>query len=289
MFATEVWAATHRGHRKEVNEDGIQVFGFLSQAADSGVVTFRGSTSEVGPVVTVADGVSRSGSGRIASRLALESLASDIHLLLEDEEAAFRAADLVLRDAMERDEGLAGMATTLCTLIAGHDQFAVVSVGDSECLRWQQDGYLARLSALDAVPKELGERSNVLTQVVGGAADRAALPLKPDIHRAELRHGDVFLICTDGLTDLVPAGRLEQRLQSGQLPMDITKGLLEDALNAGGKDNISLALVRFRDPTRRKLKQSPANAIGEETPDLQPSKLGRSWNLKKAVTRARKD
>lgn len=243
MFEIDVWAYTHRGNRKEHNEDALQVFGFTSQSEDSGPVHFHGSTTAANLVVALADGVSNPAGGAIASRLAVDALHNLQGPLFDDEVATFRAVDERIRQDMKDGEN-SGMATTLIALLAAEDHLAVVSVGDSECHRWNQGSYLTRVNVSDAIPANELENSSQITQAMGGSADRETRPLEPHVFDTTVEEGDVFLLCSDGLTRDLSATQIERRLH-GIDGRAIVEALVQDALDAGGGDNISVALVAF--------------------------------------------
>lgn len=248
MFEVNVFAYTHKGHRKARNEDTLQVFGFSSQSPDSGVVHFTGSTDREHTVVAIADGVSKPAHGDVASRLAVDALCRGKDQLFEDERGMFVSIDEHLREEAGRDESLQGMATTLVALLAAEDQLAVISVGDSECHFWRSESYLTRVTTSDSAPAAIGEQTSAITQALGGSVDRSEFPLDPHVYRTSINNGDVFLVCSDGLTSYVSARDIERRLLEFPDRPTVVEALVSDALDSGGRDNISVALVEFRRP-----------------------------------------
>jgi protein phosphatase len=216
-------------------------------------------------IAVVADGMGGHPAGADASALAVSAFAdtfgsgprewSSEQLGETMAEGIERAHDRI-RQAADDDESLEGMGTTLTALAFGPDGGLVVGhVGDSRAYRYRDD-VLELLThdqtwVADAIASgRLSPRaasahplSHVLTQAVG-----VDLSPTPDVTRHEARNGDVYLLCSDGLTgpvsdelihqvlaDTVPDGRLDEAAPR----------LIEAALAAGGPDNITAVLVRF--------------------------------------------
>lgn len=226
----------------------------------------------------VADGMGGHPAGADASRMAVDRFMRHIEAsgdILTSSQAwgehmveAVTAAHGCLLDEGERAPERAGMGTTLTTMqldpVTGHG--VLVHVGDSRAYR-MRNGTLARLSndhtwvqeKVDAGVLNSGDAhghplAHVLTRVLGGIPS----PPVPQVKALEAQPGDLYLLCTDGLTGHLTDDDL-RRLLAGAATTDDRQGLdtLADALvqaanDLGGSDNITVVVVRVRSaaPTR---------------------------------------
>jgi protein phosphatase len=165
---------------------------------------------------------------------------------------AFRLANRRLTTAMEGDDRLRGMATTAAAVLFGKEAPVVAHVGDSRIYLWR-DGYLHQITQDHSWVGEqvragvLSERDarrhpwrNVVTRALAGGTD-------PDVDVAEIdvRAGDRVLLCSDGLSGVVTPERFEAILNKHDT-LDGTCQMLIDAANeAGGPDNITVAILQL--------------------------------------------
>jgi len=245
-------AASDPGLRRKDNEDAFS------------------ARQELGLYI-VADGMGGHVAGEVASRLAvevIESFVRDTHdadanqtwpfpydpaLSLDGNrlKAAFRLANRRLAKAMETDESLKGMATTAAAVLADKGTPVVAHVGDSrvylfrggELRQVTQDHSWVNEQVRAGVMSDADARRhpwrNVVTRALSGGDD-------PDVDVIEvaLEGGDRLLICSDGLSGVVPRERLEQIIAAHD-DLDATCRALIDAANeAGGPDNITVAMLR---------------------------------------------
>ena len=241
----DMHAATHKGLVRQRNEDSW----------------WFDTTSGI---AVVADGMGGHPAGADASALAVGAFADafgdggheeSFEELGETMAEAVGQAHESIRDAVDDDESLDGMGTTLTALAFGSEGGLVVGhVGDSRAYRFRSDAleqltedhtWVADAIASGQLSPDVATShplSHVLSQAVG-----VDLPPTPDVTQHEVQSGDVYLLCSDGLTgpvsddlirqilsDTVPNGRLE----------DAPPRLIEAALAAGGPDNITTVLVR---------------------------------------------
>jgi len=192
-------------------------------------------------VVAVADGLGGHPGGEVASALVARRLAQ-IGPFLDTEEGvreALSACDREVHAAAAREPALTAMGTTVAGVVVMPDQVLAFNVGDSRVYAAGPGGVRQlstddRLSGDDLSP-------GIVTQALGGIDVLAALG--PHLSTSPLREDTGYLICTDGLTDSVPDGVLNQTLdqhQDGQAVFALWKAAME----AGGPDNITIALVR---------------------------------------------
>jgi PPM family protein phosphatase len=242
--AVAVTCLSHEGLVREHNEDSL-VVGPWTLAA---TVTESPQTL-VFPlgtplVVAVADGLGGHPGGEVASAIAVAELARAGPGL--DSEPALRAAveaaNRAVYGAADRDRALAAMGTTVAGVVVTAEQVRVFNVGDSRVYGLGPDG-LARLSVDDSPPLAPGQRTTVIvTQTLGGHP--RYLPVDAHVRTVPVPTDGCFLVCSDGLSDLVEEERLGRLLaehQDGRAAFELWRAAIE----AGGHDNITLALLRF--------------------------------------------
>jgi serine/threonine protein phosphatase PrpC len=232
----EVTAFTHQGRVRDGNEDSITVAGWVSDVAMSGLRRSRHELTE--PVLcAVADGMGGHAAGEIASRYAIKRLAAEP---CADSEAGAVACVLAainaeLYQTMTADRSFRGMGTTVAGLLLSTARVLWFNVGDSRVYRYR-DGSLQQLST-DHVPP--GARSSIITQSLGGAL--AFTAIEPDIGADDLAVPSRWLVCSDGLTDMVSDADITRCLEDHD--EEAARKLFEAAMVAGGVDNISIILA----------------------------------------------
>ena len=219
----------------------------------------------------VCDGVGGHAGGEAASRSAVEAIAGyvthsmqcffepdsgDEQKLLESlREAAERSHELIGARAKESGDRK-GMATTLTMFIAVWPTLYLLQVGDSRCYRYRE-GSLQLLTRDQTMAQDLLDSgvltpeqaarspyANVLSSSLGGAS------WMPEVSRADLQLGDLLLLCTDGLTKHVSHEQILRRLQELTSSEQAARALLQDALDAGGTDNVTVLVLRSVIPNR---------------------------------------
>jgi protein phosphatase len=213
----------------------------------------------------VADGMGGHAAGELASALVVEQA---IRHVLETAKWFFRLDDpdenvrlRLLRESLERadrnlieagqnDPALAGMGTTLTAVsILGADVF-VVHVGDSRVYLFC-DGKLEQLTRDHTLAQEMADRGllaaeevrthrlrHVLTNVLGCKAG-----VRGEIVKLRLADGDRLLLCTDGLTEMVPDGQIAELLVQCPDPREACGALVDRALSQGGTDNVTVIVA----------------------------------------------
>ncbi|MEV6734673.1 MULTISPECIES: protein phosphatase 2C domain-containing protein [unclassified Streptomyces] len=244
MTYIAVSALSHAGLVRDHNEDSLVVGPWTLCAG----VT-RNPQTLVFPtgsplVVAVADGIGGQPAGEVASALVARQLAMLGPSL--DSEGAVREALVLCNQAVyaaaDSDPQLATMGTTVAGAVVLEDSLISFNVGDSRVFDATAEE-LRQLSVDDNPPLEPGQRTtSLLTQALGGARRRSAIT--PHVSTEPLSAGDRFLVCSDGLTDPVPPEELDELLRvhdDGKAAFELWKA----AIDAGGPDNITLALVRI--------------------------------------------
>jgi PPM family protein phosphatase len=150
-----------------------------------------------------------------------------------------------------RNPRLSGMGTTLVGLLARGDELLVMNVGDSRCYRLRR-GVLEQLTLDHSLVEEqvrLGRMTpsealrsplrNVITRALG-----TQTCITPDFFPLEAEDGDLYLLCSDGLTRELSDGQIEGLLNQDKPLDEVCAALVEGANRSGGQDNITCVLVR---------------------------------------------
>jgi serine/threonine protein phosphatase PrpC len=214
----------------------------------------------------VADGVGGGEGGEEASRVAIEAIAtyatgamntadpSQHDRLLEDlQRAALESHEQVLAKGRARPE-LAGLATTLTLGFSVWPSLFVLHLGDSRAYLLRE-GRLHRLTRDQTLAEDLVDNGVLPAEKVGSSPFAHVLSsaigsnARPVVARYDSAPEDVVLLCTDGLTRHVPDERIRERLLAMTSAEQAARALLDDALEAGGHDNVTLVLGRARPGT----------------------------------------
>jgi protein phosphatase len=154
----------------------------------------------------------------------------------------------VLRQKIEADPQLAGMGTTLVALLRSGTAAVLANVGDSRAYLLRNSGTVqitedhtyGHLVADAASVPNLPER---LSRWLDGRADGRS----PDLTTWDLRPGDRFMLCSDGLSSFVPFELLDAALRSSSDPNDVADRLITLAVEHGGPDNVTAVVIDVRD------------------------------------------
>jgi protein phosphatase len=247
--------------------------GRVAAATDTGRKRLRNEDAFVcdPPLFLVADGMGGARGGELAARIATSVFEGD--RTSPELDAVTRLRALVLeanRQVFERassEPDLAGMGTTLTVALLEDDRVAIAHVGDSRAYRLRDGrleqltddhslvGELVRAGRLTPDEAELHPQRSVITRAVG--TDPTVLA---DLFLAEARAGDVFLLCTDGLSALVDPDAIARTIIEAGSPDDAARALVRAANQAGGDDNVTVVLFDVEQDAR-------AGAREAEPPD----------------------
>jgi serine/threonine protein phosphatase PrpC len=234
-LSIEVTAFTHRGRVRRENEDSITVGGWVSDVAMSDLRRSRHAL-DAPFLCAVADGLGGHSAGDVASRYAVKRLAAQSYAGADASvEAVLAAINAELYQAMATDRVLLGMGTTIVGLLLSATGVAWFNVGDSRLYR-HRGGAVQQVSVDDVPP---GERTGMLTQSLGGSF--VFVPVEPHIGIEELTIPSRWLLCSDGLTDMLGDEEVARCLDAPD--MEAAQSLFETAMRAGGHDNISAIIV----------------------------------------------
>ncbi len=202
------------------------------------------------PLYAVCDGMGGARAGEVASELACSTLGARV-AAGDDVVDAARVANAAVYDAAADDETLAGMGTTLTAMVLDGDVARFGHVGDSRAYLLR-DGELRQVSVDHSVVGQMirdGELTleqaavhpmrSILTRALGTEPS-----VEVDAYELALRAGDVILLCSDGLTGMVPDERIQRALRHDD-PEESAAELVKQARRGGGLDNITVVVVRF--------------------------------------------
>lgn len=233
-------AVSDRGRKRPSNEDA---YGFSVEAG----------------VYVVCDGMGGAAAGEIASTIAVDEI---LRLLThrnpensapfpDAAQKAILAANEAIFSRAQRNHRLNGMGTTLVALATREQHVWVLNIGDSRCYRFRR-GELQQLTQDHSLVEEqvrLGRMTprealhsplkNVITRALGTQSQ-----VTPDVFEFEAEPGDLFLLCSDGLTRELPDSVIQNLLTGDFTLEEFSARLVEAAKKAGGHDNITCLLVR---------------------------------------------
>jgi protein phosphatase len=212
------------------------------------------------PLFAVADGMGGAQAGEVASGIAVETLGAGLPEASPPAPSESRLAEVV-RAANERihslsrsDEARAGMGTTMTVVLVGDEEVTIAHVGDSRAYRYR-DRSLERLTDDHSLveeyvrqgrltPEEAREhpQRSIITRALGPEAE-----VEVDTRTWPARDGDVFLICSDGLTTMVGEDAIAAELGAARTLEETGHALVDAANAAGGRDNITVVLVRLEE------------------------------------------
>ncbi len=243
----EAAGITHRGTRRENNEDCIAIGYWTSQATMDAARGFEHAL-DLPFACVVADGMGGHNDGEQASLLVAKSLARRLPAFGPDKiGSSVRAVNAELYAHVGENPELAGMGSTAVGLAVHDASLAVFNVGDSRAYKVTQGG-LAQLSVDDSFvqnwkPGSATPRSTMLTQCFGGRP--TFTDIEPHLHLEPAVPGSTYLLCCDGLYETL---REEAMLDLIGADLKVSvEALLRAALDQKAKDNVTIALVRVTD------------------------------------------
>jgi protein phosphatase len=223
------------------------------------------------PLFVLADGMGGAQAGEVASQTAVEVFAGGLPDGPGSHEE--RLAGLVgranarIHELAQADDAHAGMGTTLTAAYVGEDDLAIAHVGDSR-LYVLRDGRLQQLTDDHSLVGELVRRGQISAEEAEDHPQRSiitrALGIEDEVVVDHLtwpvRDGDVFLICSDGLTGMVSDERVAEIIRDAPSLSQAAQRLVQAANDAGGRDNITVILFRVEEVT-----PEAGGLLGQET------------------------
>lgn len=241
-------ALTHVGAVRKSNEDALSIDGRLIAHTEFGPDRFAPEGDAC--VLMLADGMGGHAQGALASKIALSSLIASSRTASGETDwldALDRANDAVY-DLMEELPSARGMGTTVVGAVLSGGSVLHFNVGDSRSYLYSA-GRLLQMSHDDVPLSSMGSsarrQSHQITQSLGGLSRRTGI--RPHVGTVKLSVGDVVLLCSDGLTDMVEDAAIAALIGSTSDLDQCAASLFRMAMAGGGNDNISIILARRSD------------------------------------------
>jgi PPM family protein phosphatase len=210
------------------------------------------------PLFVVADGMGGAQAGEVASKTAAESFERELppgppELVLKE---TIETANRTIHERARNDADLAGMGTTITAAIVDleAEEVAIGHVGDSRAYRLR-DARFERLTRDHSLVEELRRKGQLTEAQAEDHPQRSiitrALGPEPqvevDLQTVPAKPGDVFLICSDGLTTMLADEQIGQLLARATSMESAVRALVDEANRAGGRDNITVIAFRLGD------------------------------------------
>jgi len=211
-----------------------------------------------GTLFVVADGMGGAQAGEVASRAAAESFDRELPAMAPERllETTIEEANRTIHELARKDPGLAGMGTTTTAafLDPEAEEVAIGHVGDSRAYRFR-GGRLERLTRDHSLVEEMRRKGqltdaqaedhpqrSIITRALGPEPE-----VKVDLQTVPAQDGDVFLVCSDGLTTMLDEEQIARLLTRASSLESAVRALVDEANRAGGRDNITVLAFRVQD------------------------------------------
>lgn len=241
----QVTAFTHQGLVRHGNEDTMGVGEWVRNASMFTPHQWRFAL-ETPLLCVVADGMGGHAAGEEASRYAVTGLCEKVSAMTHAEKLGevLQEINTALYDRMQRDPSRVGMGTTVVGTILFPDRLLWFNIGDSRLYR-HRNGFLRQLSIDDVPDTTMADhdgakrQSSAITQSLGGT--KTLQRPNPHIESDELAVPSRWLVCSDGLTDMVDIDAMEECMALPDL--EAVSRLVDLAMQAGGEDNVSIIIL----------------------------------------------
>jgi PPM family protein phosphatase len=236
LRVAEQYAGTDTGRQRRANEDSL-----LARA----------------PLFVVADGMGGAQAGEVASRLAVESFEPGVQDAGQPElalAALAQQANARIYELSHSNAEQAGMGTTLTAVYVGEREISIAHVGDSRAYRLRA-GELLRLTEDHSLVDELLRQGRLTPEEAIEHPQRSVITralgpegtVEVDTRSYTARDGDVYLLCSDGLTTMLAEHQLASILVAHTTLREAGEALIAAANEAGGRDNITVVLLRVEE------------------------------------------
>lgn len=240
----KTFSITDIGRKRKVNQDYIY--------------TSENAVGHLPNLFIVADGMGGHNAGDYASKLTVETMVSQIENSFEQQptrifEKAISAANEVIRRKAAGEPGMEGMGTTVVAATCMGRHLQVANVGDSrlyvvgrQIRQITRDHSLVeemvRIGSISQAEARIHPDKNIITRAVG-----AGETVEADYFAVDLEEGDVVLMCTDGLTNMLEDEEIRMIMSGARDIVEKAQSLVDAANANGGKDNISVVLIELED------------------------------------------
>lgn len=256
MYKINYAAFTHPGRVRENNEDNFYVDKKWRQDVAEGCLAVDGTVRNEKLTLSVCDGMGGQELGEKASLIAVETLDKYIKqekvLSVETLNAYIQEANKIICDLMQRESKRIGSTMTL--LQFSGESVMAANIGDSriyllrkgELFQLSQDHTVVeRMVRMGMISKEEAvnhPKRHQITQNLGIFPEE--MLIEPTVNREIcVEIGDKFLLCSDGLTDMLTDMQIKSILSEREEPVELARKLVQSAVDAGGKDNVTIVLA----------------------------------------------
>jgi protein phosphatase len=227
------------------------------------------------PLFVVADGMGGAQAGEVASQIAVESFKEPLDESLAPEPRmanVVRHANHEIHTKSRSSDEFHGMGTTITAVLLGEDEVTIAHVGDSRAYRLRGGelerltrdhslvGEMVRRGAITEAEAEVHPQRSILTRALGPEDE-----VEIDTLSHGVKDGDVYLICSDGLTGMVTEASIAEQMGSGKPAKEIAETLIREANENGGVDNITV--VAFKVESAGGGSEAPAPPVSDQPED----------------------
>lgn len=248
--------AFHRGYKKANNEDNFLFDTKILRDSTIKTGSYQKAVSKNGTCFAVFDGMGGLPAGEQASKIAAETLLDQLcgnKNEKEPDEKWFSRVFHAINTAVACYAQKIGcqIGTTAAVLLFCKSSMMVGNIGDSRIYRYENDKLeqLSQDHSDRALIQELGikGRKPSLLQFIGKREDEQ--PLLPALSSFPYTNQGRYLVCSDGLTDMLSDEKIEQICRTYTAPLACARALVQDALKKGGEDNITVIVCDLADKT----------------------------------------
>lgn len=240
-------AASRVGNVRSNNEDMVLAFDRFVRSDVYATEFMTGNSDRF--VIALADGMGGHNAGEVASSDVLTNLrfflgdlpprlsTGDFYEMMEE---WLQSVNHMISSKGHVNPEMAEMGTTLVGVIFYNDKYYWMNCGDSRLYRYR-DNKLAQLTTDHSLINKNGvkKHSNIITNCIGGGCSSSFMDIV--MITQDVKEGDVYLLCTDGLTDMLPDHAISTLLEKGS----DANALCDAAVAAGGLDNVSCCVMKF--------------------------------------------
>jgi protein phosphatase len=274
LVEVDLAALSHPGKVRRNNEDHFMAARFdrsmrtlLTNLPEAEVPR---AYAETAYGMLVADGVGGAAGGEVASRTAIHAL---VDLVIETPDWIMQLDEPLAREVLQRmerrfqrvrevlierataDPSLRGMATTMTVACSLGPELLTAHVGDSRAYVFRRGGRVERLTRDQTMAQSLADAGAISQEEVAKHPSRHVLTsalatrgtfVQVELKRSRLEDGDQLLLCSDGLTEMIADEAIARVLAAPGPSAEACQRLVDLALEAGGKDNVTVVLARYR-------------------------------------------
>jgi PPM family protein phosphatase len=226
------------------------------------------------PVFAVADGMGGAQAGEVASKIAADAFEerTDDGSPEQQLTRVAREANRRIFELSQEDSSRSGMGTTLTGALISDDEVSIVHVGDSRAYLYR-DGELRQLTRDHSLVEELRRQGRLTTEEAEEHPQRSIITralgpersVEIDVHTHQARSGDLYLLCSDGLTSMVREERMREILEDSGSLRTAAERLVAEANDMGGRDNITVVMFRLAGDDEQDGEREGAAVSAEET------------------------